>query len=88
VLIVTGVSPKSIVVPLAAVQFVEGARKGLVMVAGEKGLAIKKEVETGEIFEGKAQIKSGLTAGDSVIVQGAYGLPEGTQIRVREDKKQ
>ena len=88
VLIVTGVVPKSIVVPLAAVQFVEGANKGVVMVAGEKGVAVKKEVETGDVFDGKVQIKSGLTAGESVIVQGAYGLAEGTQIRLQEDKKQ
>jgi HlyD family secretion protein len=86
--IVTGVVPNSIVVPLAAVQFVEGSRKGVVMVAGEKGVVIKKEVETGELFDGKVHIKSGLSAGDVVIVQGAYGLAEGTQIRVQEDKKQ
>ena len=58
------------------------------MVAGEKGVAVKKEVETGDVFDGKVQIKSGLTAGESVIVQGAYGLAEGTQIRLQEDKKQ
>ena len=88
VLIVTGVVPNSIVVPLAAVQFVEGANEGVVMVAGEKGVAVKKEVETGSVFDGKVQIKSGLTAGESVIVQGAYGLAEGTQIRLQEDRKQ
>jgi len=87
VMIVTGVAPKSIVVPLTAIQLVEGTKKGFVMVAGDKGVAIKKEVETGEVFEGKVQIKSGVTAGDSVIVQGAYGLPDGTQIRVQEEKK-
>jgi HlyD family secretion protein len=88
VLIVTGVVPNSIVVPLAAVQFVEGANEGVVMVAGEKGVAVKKQVETGDVFDGKVQIKSGLTAGESVIVQGAYGLAEGTQIRLQEDKGQ
>jgi multidrug efflux pump subunit AcrA (membrane-fusion protein) len=88
VLIVTGVVPKSVVVPSAAVQFVEGANKGVVMVASEKGVAVKKEVETGEVFDGKVRIKSGLAAGESVIVLGAYGLTEGTQIRLQEDKKQ
>jgi HlyD family secretion protein len=85
--IITAIAPKSIVIPLAAVQFIEAARKGFVMVVGEKNLAIKKDVETGEIYEGKVQIKSGLMATDSVIVQGAYGLPEGTQIRMQEEKK-
>jgi len=87
VMFITGVAPKSVVVPLAAVQLIEGTKKGFVMVAGEKGAAVKKEVEIGEVFEGRVQIKSGVTAGDSVIVQGAYGLPDGTQIRVQEEKK-
>jgi HlyD family secretion protein len=86
--IVTGAAPKSVVVPVAAVQFVEGSKKGVVMVASAKGTAVKKEVETGEVFDGKVQIKSGLDAADSVIVQGGYGLPDGVQIRVQEDKKQ
>jgi HlyD family secretion protein len=85
--IITAIAPKSVVIPLAAVQFIEGSRKGVVMVAGEKGVAVKKEVETGEVYEGKVQIKSGISATDSVIVQGAYGLPEGSQIRVQEEKK-
>ncbi len=88
VLIVTGVAPKSVVVQSAAVQFVEGARKGVVMVAGEKGVAVKREVETGDVVDGKVQIRKGLAAGESVIVEGAYGLADGTQIRVRGDKKQ
>ena len=88
VLIVTGTEAKSVVVPLAAVQFAEGTKKGTVMVIGEKNLAARKEVETGEVFDGKAQIKSGLNAGDTVIIQGGYGLPEGTQVRAGEEKKQ
>jgi HlyD family secretion protein len=85
--IVKSIEPRSFIVPLAAVQFIEGANKGTVMVAGEKGLAVKKDVETGEIYEGKVQIKKGLAATDAVIVQGAYGLNEGTQIRIQEEKK-
>jgi HlyD family secretion protein len=87
VMFITGVAPKSVVVPLTAVQFIEGTKKGSVMIAGEKGTALKKEIEIGEVFEGKVQIKTGVTAGDPVIVQGAYGLPDGTQIRVQEEKK-
>jgi HlyD family secretion protein len=86
--IVTGTAAKSIMVPLAAVQFAEGSKKGIVMVAGSKGTAEKKEVETGTVYEGKVQVKSGINAGDSVIVEGGYGLPEGTQIKLSEDKKQ
>jgi RND family efflux transporter MFP subunit len=88
VLIVTGVTPNSVVVPVAAVQFVEGAGRGVAMLAGRAGTAVRREVETGEVFDGRVQIKSGLAAGDAVIVQGAYGLAEGTRIRVQEDGRQ
>jgi HlyD family secretion protein len=84
---VTAIAPKSVVVPLTAVQLIEGTKKGFVMIVGEKEAAVKKEVEIGEVFDGTVQIKTGVTAGDSVIVQGAYGLPDGTQIRVQEEKK-
>ncbi len=86
--IVTGTAPKSVVVPLPAVQFVEGTNKGVVMVAGDKDMAVKKEVETGAVFEGKVQIKSGVSAGERVVVQGGYGLPEGTQLKIQEEQKQ
>jgi HlyD family secretion protein len=85
--IITAIAPKSVVIPLAAVQFAEGTKKGFVMVAGANGQAARKEVETGEVYEGKVQIKSGIAPSDTVIVQGAYGLPDGTQIRVQEEKK-
>jgi len=84
--LVTGVARGSVVVPLSAVQIVEGSHRGWVMLAGDKGTAIKREVETGEIFNGKVQIKSGVSAGDPVIVEGVYGLTEGTQIRLKEGK--
>ena len=86
--IVTGTAAGSVIVPVAAVQFVEGARKGIVMIAGSKGTAEKKDVETGEVFDGKVQIKSGISAGEAVIVEGGYGLPDGTKIELREEKKQ
>ncbi len=85
--IVTGVETKSVVVPKEAVQFVEGMRKGFVMVVGVDKHAKKVEVEAGESFTGKVQIKQGLKAGDTVIVEGGYGLPDGTEVRVFEEKK-
>lgn len=85
--IVTGVASNSVIVPVAAVQFAEGAEKGFIMVAGDKGTAVKKEVVTGDTLDGKVRIKSGLTAGELVIIQGAYGLAEGTEIRIEEDGK-
>ncbi len=88
VVIVTGVRPGSVVVPVAAVQFAEGTNRGVVMVAGVENTAVKKEVETGEVFDGKVEIRSGLNAAEPVIVQGAYGLAEGTRIRLDRGGKQ
>ncbi len=82
----TGTQPNSLVVPLPAVQFVEGTRKGSVLVVDAKRIAHPREVETGEVFEGKVQIRSGLKAGELVVVEGGYGVPDGTEVRWEEAK--
>jgi HlyD family secretion protein len=85
--IITRTLPKSVVVPLSAVQFQEGTRKGFVMVAGSDRKAIKKEVEAGPSVGNMVSIKTGLRKGDTVIVEGGYGLPEGTEVKVSEPEK-
>ena len=84
--IVTGTAPQSTVVPLAAVQFVEGAHRGTVMVAGSDSLAHQREVSTGEVSDGKVQILSGLKSGERVVVEGNYGLPDGARLRLPEGR--
>jgi multidrug efflux pump subunit AcrA (membrane-fusion protein) len=79
--------PGSVVVPLPAIQFAEGTRKGVAMVVDEKKIAHKREVEAGETFEDKVRIIRGLKPGETVVVEGNYGLPEGTQVRIPEEKK-
>ncbi len=85
--IITAVEPKSVVVPKEAVQFVEGTRKGTVMLV-EGNKAKQVEVEAGASVNGKVQIKQGLKAGDTVIIEGGYGLPDGTEVRLAEEKKE
>ncbi len=87
VVVVSGVAPASVVIPVAAAQFIEGTNRAVVMVADDKGTAVRREVEVGERFDGKVQVKAGLKAGEPVIVQGAYGLAEGTRIRLTEEKR-
>jgi HlyD family secretion protein len=86
--IFTGTMPKSILVPLPAVQFVEGTNRGSVMVVDAKDEAHVREVETGANFDGKVQIVKGLNPGEQCIVEGGYGLPEGTKVRPQEENKQ
>jgi multidrug efflux pump subunit AcrA (membrane-fusion protein) len=80
--ITTGAASQSVVVPLAAVQFAEGERKGTVMVVDDKRIARAKEVETGERIEGRVRILSGLSGGETVIIEGGYGLPDGVEVKV------
>jgi len=85
--IITGTAPESVLVPLPAVQFQEGTRNGFVMVIDAKHAARKREVETGEIANNMVQIIKGLSPGELVIVEGGYGLPDGTEVRLAEEKK-
>jgi RND family efflux transporter MFP subunit len=85
--VVIGMEPKSVVVPLEAIQFEEGTKKGSVVVPDAQRVAHRKEVLVGEIFDGKAQIKEGLGAGDEVVVEGGYSLADGTSVRVEEKEK-
>jgi HlyD family secretion protein len=84
--IITGTLPGSIVVPVAAVQFEEGTRKGSVMIVDGKSIAHKREVETGEKTGEKVRITNGITPGELVIVEGGYGLPDGTEVRSSKEK--
>ena len=58
------------------------------MVVDEKDAAHVRDVETGEKFEGKVQIIKGLNSGERVIVEGGYGLPDGTEVRPQEESGQ
>lgn len=87
VTITTGTVPNSLVVPVPAVQFSEGTRSGSVYVVDANQVAHKVDVETGERFQGNVQVTKGLNAGDRVIVEGGYGLPDGTQVKISETGK-
>ncbi len=84
--ITTGVARQSVVVPVAAVQFADEGKKGTVMVVDSKNIAHTKEVETGEVVEGKVQIIAGLKGDETVIVEGGYSLPDATEVHKKEEK--
>ena len=68
-------------------QAVEGTSRGAVLVVDNSGVAHKREVETGPAAGGKIQIRSGLREGETVVVEGGYGLADGTQVRIAEAGK-
>jgi multidrug efflux pump subunit AcrA (membrane-fusion protein) len=79
--IVTGSLNKAVVVPIPAVQFEEGSSKGAVMVVDAARKAVKRQVETAPAEDGAVALLSGVQPGEMVIVEGGYGLPEGTSVK-------
>ncbi len=74
--------PNSIVVPINTVQKIDG--KDVVFVAVEKGkgkVAQKREVAVGAMYNGKAEIISGLTSGEQLITTGFQDLTENQAVR-------
>jgi RND family efflux transporter MFP subunit len=66
-------------IPAAAVQ--RDTSGPFVWVAGEDGLAHRREIRTGLVANARAQVLTGLTAADQVILTGIAELAEGTAIR-------
>ena len=68
-------------VPIEAIQTARDGTKS-VMVVGSDGAAHKKPVTLGIEGDGDVQVMSGVNASDLVITTGAYGLDEGTKVKV------
>jgi len=84
VAIITGFERRAVTVPEAAVQFQEGSAQGVVLVVDAHKLARQREVLTGYRAEGRVQIRKGLQAGELVVVEGGYGLADGTKVHIQE----
>lgn len=78
----TGSVQNATVVPASAVQFDEGTHNGFVLLVDNKSIVHKKDVEGGEVFDGKVEIKKGLRPGEMVVVEGAFGTPDGAQVQL------
>jgi RND family efflux transporter, MFP subunit len=68
----------TIVVPMRTVQTDQNG-KYVYVLGQERGrnVAVKKQVEVGQVYGEQIEIKSGLAAGDQLITQGYQGLYEG-----------
>ncbi len=84
-MIVTGHLKQAVWVPLKALQFEEGTRKGTVLVVEQKK-AKRRAVEAGLTIDGKVPILSGLKGGETVIVDGGYGLAADTAVEIAAPK--
>ncbi|HEV7485047.1 MAG TPA: efflux RND transporter periplasmic adaptor subunit [Thermoanaerobaculia bacterium] len=72
----------AVVVPTAAVTLdATNANAGTVMVVDDKSVAHEVKVTTGAHSRERTQIISGLHGGETVVVEGNYGLPDGTKVQ-------
>ena len=76
----TGRLQDTVLVPITALQLEEGTRKGHVMVVDAQRIAHKKEVEVGDLMGDKRVVLSGLKAGEAILIEGGYELPDGTKV--------
>ena len=77
----------AVVVPAVALLDAAGGQ-ARVMVIDPQGRAQPREVRTGIESGQQVQIVSGLTAGEEVVTQGAYGLPEKSKVKVEAPEKE
>jgi HlyD family secretion protein len=73
--------PQALVIPDKAILTASNGDTS-VMVVGSDSRAYSRPVKTGVQNGSMIQIVSGLKAGDSVIISGAYGLPDKTKVTV------
>lgn len=71
-----------IIIPAAAIQ--QGPKGTFVFLVNADRTVSVRPVSVGEIQGGEATIKSGLTSGDMVVVDGAERLREGAKVELRE----
>jgi HlyD family secretion protein len=72
----------ALIVPAVSILTSEG--KTSVMVVGTDGKAHQQEVSVGIRNGDEVQITSGLKSGETVVTNGAYGLPDNTRIQVEK----
>ncbi|PYS92409.1 MAG: hypothetical protein DMF64_08990 [Acidobacteria bacterium] len=88
VTISTNSKTDALVVPASAVTLdASNANEGTVMVVDEKSVAHEHKVTVGIRAGDKLEITEGLQAGETVIIEGNYALPDGMKVEVSEGEK-
>lgn len=81
VMVAAQTTPDAVIVPSPAVTLdATTANSGTVMVVDGKSVAHEVKVTTGIRSGGRTQILSGLRGGETVVIEGNYGLPDGTKV--------
>ena len=80
--IVAQTIPNALVIPAQALLTAEDGATS-VMAAGPDGKAHQAAVKIGVKQGDQVQVVEGLQAGQNVVTVGAYGLPDGTKIKIQ-----
>jgi HlyD family secretion protein len=81
--VITGsTAPAALLIPADAVQTANDGTAKSVMVIAADGTARKRAITVGIQTPESVQVLSGITAADTVITTGAYGLDDGTKVKV------
>lgn len=70
----------ALLIPDAAVQF--GSQGNYVHVVGKDNTAQRRVVVLGPADDGRVAVRSGLAAGDQVVIEGIDGLEDGTAVEI------
>jgi RND family efflux transporter MFP subunit len=82
VIVASAGTPNGVVVPTSAVTLeATTANSGSVMVVDAQSVAHEVRVTTGAHTRERTQIVSGLHGGETVVIEGNYGLPDGTKVQ-------
>lgn len=78
----------ALVIPAAAVTLeASNANEGTVMVVDAQNVAHETKVTVGIRTAGKIEIVEGLKGGETIVVAGNFGLPDGTKVEVAKDEE-
>lgn len=81
--IIDYIAPHALVIPVNVIQYALGKSFVIVAEKSKDGLIAKRrEVEVGRTYNDKAEIKSGLQAGDNVVTTGYQGLNDNDLIQL------
>ena len=86
--VATKATASALVVPASALTLdATNANEGTVMVVDNKSIAHETKVTTGIRTSQFVQILSGLKGGETVVVEGAYALPDGSKVQISQEEK-
>jgi HlyD family secretion protein len=71
-----------LIVPLEAIQTGPDGESKFVLVITKEGATAKRPIKLGIVTTESAQVLSGISPADTVITTGAYGLDEGTKVKI------